>query len=121
MKQLRFFYFALIAILLCAGFTACSDDDEDVQSSDIVGKWYMEEYGEDSYLVFNADGTGYSYYIEDGTDRFEYTLNGNILHIVWLDGSDDVVDIRVKINGDTITCRNLTDDEGEFTLKRADQ
>lgn len=120
MKQLRFLYAALFAVLLCTGFTACSDDEEDYSGSDIVGKWYMDEYGEDSYIVFSSDGTGYSYYVGDGIGRFEYTLNGNILHIVWLDGSDDIVDIRVKINGNTMTCRNLTDDEGEFTLTRGD-
>lgn len=119
MKQLRFFYVALVAVLLCAGFAACSDDDNDNSISDIVGKWYMDEYDDDYYIVFNSDGTGYEY-DEGSRGSFEYTLNGNILHLVWHDGSDDVVDIRIKISGNKMTCRNITDDQGEFTLTRGD-
>lgn len=108
---------ALMAILLSFSFAACSDED-DYSSSDIVGKWYYDDETSD-YMVFNSDGTGYEYYY-GSRDSFEYTLNGNNLHIIWHDGSDDVVDIRIKISGNTMTCRNLTDDQGEFTLTRGD-
>jgi len=114
-KTIRFIGMLLMAVLMGVGFTACSDDD-DVSASDIVGKWYME--GEDDYyMVFSSDGTGYEY-DEGSTGQFEYSLNGNTLHIVWHDGSNDVVDIRVKISGNKMTCRNLTDDQGEFILVR---
>jgi len=116
-KTFRFLGMVLMAVLIGAGLTACSDDD-DVSASDIVGKWYME--GEDDYyIVFSSDGTGYEY-SEGSTGRFEYSLSGSTLHIVWHDGSDDVVDLSVKISGDKMTCRNLTDDTGWFTLLRAD-
>ena len=39
MKTLKYLSFLLFAFVLSAGFASCSDDDEGVDSSAIVGKW----------------------------------------------------------------------------------
>ncbi len=93
MKTLKYLSFLLFAFVLSAGFASCSDDDEGVDSSAIVGKWeitWSEGYERDSedpeyddewseavggiYVVFNSDGTGYE---EDESDPFTWTLEGD--------------------------------------------
>ena len=66
MKNFKFMFVALVAIL---GFTACDNDPEhiyDDHSADIVGTWscLTENYAE--VLIINADGTAVSYGVEDG-------------------------------------------------------
>ena len=57
MKTFRFFA-TLLVITLCAGFTSCSDDDDD---NPIVGTWRSEVdyYGYSDSYTFNADGSGF--------------------------------------------------------------
>lgn len=92
-----FFLFVLVA---GTGFTSCSDDDENVDSSALIGKWntkwtegYMvdAEYPEDneewneayvgSYIIFNENGTGTNFEAEP----FNWKLDGNKLSITFGD------------------------------------
>ena len=97
MKTLKYFSFFLFALVLGAGFASCSDDDESVDSSAIVGLWevtWTEGYEYDSEdpeyndewsealngikFKFNSDGTGYE---GDESDTFTWSLEGNRLTI----------------------------------------
>lgn len=74
MKTFRFFA-TLLVIALCAGFTSCSnDDDENESNSPLVGTWIMTKSIKDGHtripgqngfdsglgLVFSANGTFYN-------------------------------------------------------------
>ena len=74
MKTFRFFA-TLLVIALCAGFTSCSnDDDENESNSPLVGTWMMTKSIKDGHtripgqngfdgglgIVFSADGTFYN-------------------------------------------------------------
>lgn len=71
MKRLRFIETALVAMILCVSFIACSDDDEKNAESDslkeiIIGTWAQD--GDDDIFVLNANGTGIGY---EDSDLFE--------------------------------------------------
>lgn len=92
----------LVCLLaISAGFVSCSDDDESVDGSSLVGTWeatryegyyYVgdgervdyEEPGDGLRVTFNADGTG-----TDGEDSFEWSLSGNSLRIAY-DGDVEI-------------------------------
>ena len=75
MKTFRFFA-TLLVIALCAGFTSCSDNDDekDNNNSPLVGTWMMTKSIKDGHtripgqngfdggldIVFSADGTFYN-------------------------------------------------------------
>ena len=83
MKTLRFIGMALLAVVLCVNFAACSDDDEETTESDnlteiIVGIWAQD--GDDDILVIKADGTGVIYgdetlYENGEGDSFTWSYN----------------------------------------------
>ena len=88
----------LILLLSMTLFTACSDDDDSGSNdgSEIVGTWFLESLrpvggdnqlsscNQDSYIEFNADGSGTSEFFEqteagctsDGEDAGNWTYNG---------------------------------------------
>lgn len=102
MKTFRFFA-TLLVIALCAGFTSCSDDDDE---NPLFGTW-VSVYTKNSVEfkeveTFNSDGTGSSAYYEngqldkDGVENFKYTYDEStkILTYIWADG--DTYAMRVK-------------------------
>ena len=76
MKTFRLFA-TLLVIALCAGFTSCSDDDED--ENPLVGVWsYTWGGGNKEIVTFKSDGKGtwesYDVYDdESNTESFSYT------------------------------------------------
>lgn len=90
MRTFRLIGMALIAMLMCVNFTACSsDDDEPTEEIGLVGTWKGQfNYGGDDYqiltLIFTADGkyTRVRKGHEDGEDYSDtikgtYTYNEN--------------------------------------------
>lgn len=85
MKTLRFIGMALLAVVLCVNFAACSDDDEPNGNNPMVGEWFCYQvtegdhtFEDDIILVFNEDMTmtmQYNAVLEahEGT----YTYGGN--------------------------------------------
>lgn len=63
MKTLRLIGTALLAVVMCVNFAACSDDNEGNASDNlqeiIVGVWAQD--GDNDIFVLNADGTGIVY------------------------------------------------------------
>lgn len=115
----KFFAFLLCAAAL-ATFAGCSDDDNEADLAQLIGKWecykdYDGEYDEWDYdygegtdiyrLEFRADGTG-ACRTNDYTDiwiPFSYTLSGNMLAIASDRDPDYVEYIRI----DTLTSSEL--------------
>ena len=110
MKTFRFFA-TLLIITLCAGFTSCSDDDDENESnSPLVGTWIMTKSikdgrtripGQNGFdgglgLVFSANGTFYNLVenekAEDG--KYSYDEKGNTLTLIYTD--DETLFCSVK-------------------------
>lgn len=84
MKTLRILGMALIAVLMCAGFAACDNDDDGLKTDKelLIGTW---EYSDNAgmLMTFRSDGTGNSYHegSEDSASPFTWNLNGTQLDI----------------------------------------
>jgi len=128
MKTFRFFA-TLLVIALCAGFTSCSDDDDE---NLLVGTWVnIEDGGSVQYkevMTINADGTGSStssaiyadgYIPKEEVDNFKYTYdeNSKVFTFIWEEDSDGNIDIysmHVKeLTGSKLVLVDDMDEEGE--------
>ena len=113
MKSLRFIGMAIVAIIMSVNFVACSDDDDEITSDNLVGRWVMihqqgyEKYEEmpnlneewngapegDDFVnfTFNADGTfdegeGGKWTLHVNTLTLKYYYNGEV---------DEVYELKV--------------------------
>ena len=128
MKTFRFFA-TLLVIDLCAGFTSCSDDDDE---NLLVGTWVnIEDGGSVQYkevMTINADGTGSStssaiyadgYIPKEEVDNFKYTYdeNSKVFTFIWEEDSDGNIDIysmHVKeLTNSKLVFIDDIDEEGE--------
>ena len=128
MKTFRFFA-TLLVIALCAGFTSCSDDDDE---NLLVGTWVnIEDGGSVQYkevMTINADGTGSStssaiyadgYIPKEEVDNFKYTYDENrkVFTFIWEEDSDGNIDIysmHVKeLTNSKLVFIDDIDEEGE--------
>lgn len=122
MKTLRFIGMALLALVLCVNFTACSDDDDEPETvTDLIGTTWS---GTNPYTDF-----GVEVYIKDGS---------KCVITVYRPDSKDVYDkeecsyvydettgvfscrydsytITGKVEGNSMT---LTDEYGTYVLKK---
>ena len=126
MKTFRFFA-TLLVIALCAGFTSCSDDDEDENL--LVGTWVnIENRNSVEYkdvMTINSDGTGSSAIYtngqldKDGVENFRYTYDENSKVFTWIweedsDGESDVYSMHVReLTGSKLVFIDDIDEEGE--------
>ena len=125
MKTFRLFA-TLLVIALCAGFTSCSDDDDE---NLLVGTWVnIEDGGSVQYkevMTINADGTGSdAIYIngqldKDGVDNFKYTYDEKSKVFTWIweedsDGESDVYSMHVQeLTSSKLVLVDDMDEEGE--------
>ena len=106
MKTFKLIGMALLAILMCANFTACSDDDnpkEEITNSELkllIGNWDMAKTSNNLYITssftFKSDFT-YSYtYAEDGDSdtvyRGKFTFDADKHKITCYEGNSNLVD-----------------------------
>lgn len=126
MKTFRFFV-TLLVIALCAGFTSCSDDEED--ENPLVGTWVsIENRNSVEYkdvMTINSDGTGSSAIYEngqidkEGVENFKYTYdeNSKLFTFIWEEDSYGVTDIysmRVQeLTSSKLVLVDDIDEEGE--------
>ena len=107
MKTLRFIGMALLAVVLCVNFAACSDDDEDepqVTPTILAGTtWKItasDENGmEGATFTFKADGT--VTVNPSMWSKVTYSVNNSDLKIVFND--DDYIEGAISINGNAAT------------------
>ncbi len=125
MKTFRFFA-TLLVIALCAGFTSCSDDDDE---NPLVGTWVsIENRNSVEYkdvMTINSDGTGSSAIYEngqidkEGVENFKYTYdeNSKVFTFIWEEDSDGYIDIysmHVKeLTSSKLVLVDDMDEEGE--------
>lgn len=125
MKTFRFFA-TLLVIALCAGFTSCSDDDDE---NSLVGTWVsIENRNSVEYkgvMTINSDGTGSSAIYEngqidkEGVENFKYTYdeNSKVFTFIWEEdsyGESDVYSMRVQeLTSSKLVLVDEIDEEGE--------
>lgn len=113
MRTLRLIGTTLLMVVLCLNFTACSDDDDDFNVSDLEGLWegVTSEFEEkengqvvdketesldDQRIKFNSDGTVISYYKSGSNwiveDEGTWSVKDGKIYMR-VDGEEDVVKI----------------------------
>ncbi len=108
---------AIVAVMMCVNFAACSDDDdEDTPNNPLIGTW-QETDDKNDYIIwtFKTDGTGVEegFYQGDFEDpaSFTYTYdNKTSILVINYDayaGEDFETDsYDVTINGNTMTTKD---------------
>lgn len=121
----------LLAVVLCAGFASCKDDDDEDNggnlSTSIIGSWEYRDMDGAGYVIetyrFNADGT-YEVDGSEGTYSSDshstwweggvYELDGRTLTLICQVSSTGYVSgpvsYTVSIEGSQLT---LTDEDGD--------
>lgn len=110
---------AILAFVTLSFNTSCSDDDDPVIDSPVVGTWvsYHSLLDITSTITFNANGTVRGVETFDGEDFVSngtYTVSGNAIHIDW---GDEQVTLRFTISGDTMTT-TMDGEQGSTTWTR---
>lgn len=86
----KFSLFVLLGLFMSVfAFTACgSDDNDDVSSNPLIGKWVTTEYGAQDILEFKSNGTGYFIWNSEGGRRkdFTYTYDATTINFFYEDG-----------------------------------
>lgn len=105
MKTVRLIEMALLAILVSVNFAACSDDDDEKETTNseykaLLGSWQMSEQHGDilvtSSFTFNSNGTYSFTYAENGDDDEVYTgkftYDADTHKITCYEGNSNVMD-----------------------------
>lgn len=82
----------LISIFIAFSLTSCNNEDESTQNEDlIVGRWDVLEDNGNVYhwRVFYAGGTGDSYINGSNDEWFEWSIKGEILHLIYYNVGKD--------------------------------
>ena len=128
MKTFRLFA-TLLVIVLCAGFTSCSDDDDE---NPLVGTWVnIENRNSVEYkdvMTINSDGTGSSAIYEngqidkEGVENIKYTYDekSKVFTFIWEEdsyGETDIYSMRVQeLTSSKLVLVDDIDEEGEGEL-----
>ena len=125
---------AICAILLLAGFSACSkDDDGDLSSSPIVGTWELvggAGFYEDETVLFIFQKNG-EFFIDEYDEEYDewyreeylYEVRGNLSKGAdvrfWEEGyEEDVEVIDVRIDGKNMYVTDADGDRSTFIRKK---
>lgn len=125
MKTLRFIGMALIAVIMCVNFAACSDDEEDDKSggaANLVGKWKIETAATngvteewDGYPYYVVTDTHFYFTDENGTKSdyctYTYDASSKVMHGKYVNQDTDW-DMKV-VSLSTSTASFQWDEEGD--------
>lgn len=123
------FLHCLMAMLMCATFTACSDDDDnDAISYDIVGRWQYAYSYDDGIEIseYTKDGEYILEYYRDGTsssekNKYKYEiLDKGIMFYGDESGSGDICQYYIKGNTLYITEIGERDADGTVSYYKDD-
>ena len=127
MKTLRFIGMAIVAIIMSVNFVACSDDDEDIDVSQLEGTWGLvrsagwelcseeteKDEWDDSYDPYNLSNESDSekLVIKKLTDNTYSVAAYYYYDSEWqMDGSSQTL----TLNGNTLTVSKTNGDYGYF-------
>ena len=135
MKTWKIWSMLVCLMAFSAGLTSCSDDDEDVNPSLLVGKW--EIVSNEGYY-YDPDGQRYDYnepgygetveFFEDGTVNFDgdtgrWSVSGNRLTLS-VYGESASAEITKLTNTELVFEASGRDEDGDwfdrFVLRRVD-
>lgn len=127
MKKLKFVAMLLTALLVGAGFTACSNDEEEDNNPAFVGTWCAGENDNapdyEEYVAYYANGTGKQWVSENGETShektFTWTAEGNKITICFDNGNAD--EIYWNVEGDKIIFSQDADFEDSAIHSRIDK
>lgn len=119
MKKNYYLLVCFFAVLTGFYFVSCSSDDDDKSSSPLVGTWDAGEGWsgiERIYVMFNADGTGYTiqkydekdkYYSGEPyrADKFDYTYNKESGQLTVIGDKDAETYIVVLVKDSKLTLK----------------
>lgn len=108
---------AIVAVIMCVNFAACSDDDEeDTPNNPLIGTWKEDVADGEISMIwkFNADGTGTEQEINTGEPEelysFTYTYDSKtsilVVNYGEYNGEDEIDSYDVTINGNTMTTKD---------------
>ncbi|WP_294619787.1 lipocalin family protein [uncultured Bacteroides sp.] len=125
MKTLRLIGMALIAVVMCVNFAACSDDDEDESgnAASLIGTWKIVktvyddgEITEHDYPYWVIDSSTIYYTDEVGEEKsdyckYTYDAEKKVIRLTYIDDGRDGGTLTVlKLTSDELVCHD--DDEG---------
>ena len=119
----------LMVAIVSVGFVSCGDDDDDEKSGtpSLVGTWVCDFDPATDYIVcFKADGTGYSYFTEDGLDEndyFSYKVRGDQITLYYHDSIywNMTIEYDLSSDGKRLTLYGIDDNDMavlHFTKKK---
>lgn len=133
MKTLRLIGMALIAVIMCVNFAACSDDDEDESgnAASLIGTWKIEKVATngveeewDGYPYFIVTDTHCYFTDEEDIEKsdyctYTYDTKSKVMHCKYVN-QDTEWDIKVlSLSNSTVSVQTL--EEGDIitaTCKR---
>ena len=118
MKNFKFLFLIVLAVICSVGFVACGDDDEP-ETNKLVGKWeclydaYGDPWDEPLYFVFNDDGTGSEWFFDDPSDRLEFTyvVTSSAINVKTEYGDVYKVEYKFSSKGNKLTLYGWDDDD----------
>ena len=96
---------AIVAVIMCVNFAACSDEDEEEANATIEGTWkntssYEEDMRSGSF-TFKSNGSLVWDDGEETSSNCSYTLNGSNLKIIL--NQDDYIEGTIAISKNQAT------------------
>lgn len=133
MKTLRFIGMALIAVVMCVNFAACSDDEEEDKSGDaasLIGTWKVVKTVYDNGEIIDGEEHDFPYWVidsstlyctdevgEEKSDYCKYTYDAEkkIIHLTYInDGHDGGTFTVLKLTSDELVYHNDDDRRTEY-------
>ena len=129
MKTVKLFTAFLLA-MVCISLSSCNkdkdNDEDDNGGSALVGTWawFSETNSEEDWLVFKADGTGYTWDSYKGKtspkEYFSYSFNekSSMLFITYKDDEEDSETAEVVLLTDKKLVLDFDGDDGSLVFYR---
>lgn len=124
--MMKKFYYLLMVMLMASvsvGFASCGDENDEPESSDIVGTWRLnnlnDEEGSLSLFQFAKDGNFHEVFVHNkdhedwgfDVEHGTYTVSGNKLTITkYLDNYDieiETIKCTYQVKGDQLKITNI--------------
>lgn len=114
MKTFNFKWMAgMLLVMLCMGLSSCSDDDDDVDPSSLIGTWQLNH--SKGYQIY--DGERYDWDKNNDSIFFRFETDGT--YTVWEKGYEqDKEHGNYQIKGDKLIIIDSDGERNEATIKK---